>query len=147
MKSGKSMAANRAPQIKFSEHGRVTVGTVCESNMLDALNVTEFGNEVLEYVKDKQGLNLLLNFENVDYMSSAALTELLRINETVRRNGGSVRLCGLTKDIRKVFQITNLEKLFVIHEDDSLDKAIKRFERSLAIAAEEEAWSAPDASR
>ena len=134
------MAANPTPQLTFEVHGPITVGTVDESNMLDAMNVTEFGNEVLEYIKDKPGINLLLNFEHVDYMSSAALTELLRINDALRSSGGRVRLCGLTRDIRKVFQITNLEKLFVIHDDDDLKSAMRRFERSLAVAAEEENW-------
>ena len=141
------MSTNAQPQLTFDVHGPITVGTLDEANMLDAMNVTDFGNGVLEYVKDKPGLNLLLNFQNVDYMSSAALTELLRINEALRDSQGSVRLCGLTKDIRKVFQITNLERLFVIHEGDSVDSARKRFERSLAIAAEEQTWSAPDAER
>lgn len=140
------MATNAQPRMTFDVHGPIVVGTLDEANMLDAMNVTDFGNSVLEYVKDKPGLNLLLNFENVDYMSSAALTELLRINEALRKNNGHVRLCGLTKDIRKVFQITNLEKLFVIHEDDSLQAALKRFERSLAIAAEEDSWLTPDKS-
>ncbi len=138
------MAANaQQPRLSFEVHGPITVGTLDEANMLDAMNVTEFGNEVLKYVDSKQQLQLLLNFQNVDYMSSAALTELLRINEAVRKLSGSVRLCGLTKDIRKVFQITNLEKLFVIHEDDTVNAALKRFERSLAIAAEENSWTGP----
>ena len=79
-------------------------------------------------------------------MSSAALTELLRVNEALRNAGGSVRLCGLSTNIRKVFQITNLEKLFVIHEGDNVGMALKRFERSLAVAAEEDSWSGPDVS-
>lgn len=141
------MAANAQPRLSFDVHGPITVGTLDEANMLDAMNVTEFGNGVLEYVKDKPGLNLLLNFEHVDYMSSAALTELLRINEALRNGNGSVRLCGLTKDIRKVFQITNLEKLFVIHEDETLQDALKRYERSLAVAADEDTWLAPGAKK
>ena len=136
------MTTNNAPQLTFTDHGDITVGTISEANMLDAMNVTEFGNEVLNFLKGKQGIHLLLNFENVDYMSSAALTELLRINENLTKANGSVRLTGLTNDIRKVFQITNLEKLFVIHDDDALDKAVSRFERALSIAAEDDAWSA-----
>ncbi len=136
------MTTNNAPQLTFTDHGDITVGTISEANMLDAMNVTEFGNEVLNFLKGKQGIHLLLNFENVDYMSSAALTELLRINENLNKANGSVRLTGLTTDIRKVFQITNLEKLFVIHDDDVLDQAVSRFERALSIAAEDDAWSA-----
>lgn len=130
--------------VSFEERGNIDVGTILSTDMLDGMNVTHFGEEVLNHIGTKPGLHLLLNFEKVTYMSSAALTELLKINESVRLTKGSVRLCSLSTDIRQVFEITNLEKLFVIHEDDSLDAAIQRFERSLAVAADEEAWSSPD---
>ena len=134
-----------APKVRitFETAGQIAVGTVFDANMLDAMNVADFGNQVMAFVQPKPRLNLLLNFEHVDYMSSAALTELLRVNDTVRKGEGSVRLCGLSKDIRKVFQITNLEKLFVIHDGDNAATATKRFERALALAAEDDAWAIP----
>ncbi len=138
------MSTTPTPQLDFEDHETITVGTIRESNMLDAMNVTDFGNEIVDYVKNKPDMHLLLNFKSVDYMSSAALTELLRVNDAVRKNGGQVRLCGLSAEIRKIFEITNLEKLFFIHDDDTVEQALKRFQRSLAIAAEEEAWSSPD---
>lgn len=138
------MSTDPAQQLTFKEQGKITVGTIHDANMFDAVSVTHFGNTVLEYIKDKPGLRLLLDFKKVDYLSSAALTELLRINEALRKSNGSVRLCSLTKDIRKVFEITNLEKLFVIHGDDDVQTALKRFERSLAVAADDSAWAAFD---
>lgn len=131
-------------RVDFETLGRVTVGTVQETNTLDGMNVADFGNEVIEYIKDKDGLHLLLNFEYVTYMSSAALTELLRMNEALRETHGSVRLCNLSCDIRKVFQITNLDQLFGIHDDENVKKAAERFERSLAVAADEDAWAGQD---
>lgn len=135
------MPPETAPMLQFEKRGRVTIGTVVSTNMLDGANVTDFGNETLNYVKKHPGIHLLLNFRPVTYMSSAALTELLRINQALRDNGGSVRLCSLTPAIRNVFQITNLEKLFFIHDDEDADAAHKRFERALTIAAQEEAWA------
>ncbi|MFO8061081.1 MAG: STAS domain-containing protein [Bacillota bacterium] len=107
--------------------------------MLDAVNVTQFGNEVLEFVKKHPGINLMLNFANVDYLSSAVLTELLRINQAVQDARGSLRLCGLKNEVRKVFEITNLDKIFTIYGD--YQQALKRFERSLDVAEQESAWS------
>lgn len=138
------MSSSPAPLMKFEERGAISIGTVESAKMLDGANVTEFGNEVLAYVKEHPSIHLLLNFENVTYMSSAGLTELLRVNQALKGSKGSVRLCSLTENIRNVFEITNLEKLFFIHDDDSVDKAHKRFERSLAIADQEEAWAEPE---
>ena len=138
------MSDSVTPILKFDRHGPITVGSIPSTQMLDGANVSRFGTEVLAYVRNNPSANILIDFEKVHYMSSAGLTELLRINDTLSKGNGSVRLCGLSPDIRKVFEITNLDKLFVIHEDDHVDAATKRFERSLSVAAEEDAWTHPD---
>lgn len=140
------MPTNPTPLLTFEDRGAVTLGTVTGTTMLDGVSVPAFGNETIAFIEGKNALHLLLDFKQVDYMSSAGLTELLRINEALRKTKGSVRLCNLSNEIRKVFQITNLEKLFVIHENDSTEAALTRFERSLSVASDENAWSSPDAS-
>jgi anti-anti-sigma factor len=125
--------------VTFEEVDNITIGRVGAASVLDAVNVTQFGNEVLELVKSRSGLNLMLDFENVDYLSSAVLTELLRINQAVESQNGNLRLCGLKPDVRKVFEITNLDKVFTIYGDHKT--AIKRFARSLEVAEQESAWS------
>lgn len=130
--------------VRFEPINHITVGTIEGTNVLDGMNVADFGNHVLEFAKGKSELQLLLNFENITYMSSAALTELLRINEALSATKGSVRLCNLSCDIRKVFQITNLDRMFAIHDDEDLQTASKRFERSLSVAAKEDAWAGQD---
>lgn len=138
------MSTNTNTIVRFDDHPPITVGTIHSTDILDGANVNQFGGEVITYVETHPGINLLLDFNEIKYMSSAGLTELLRINESLRKDAGSVRLCGLTKDIRKVFEITNLEQLFVIHDGDSVETATKRFERSLTVAAEEDAWAHPE---
>jgi len=130
--------------VRFQPSDQVTVGTIEGATVLDGMNVTGFGDRVIEYVKDKSGLHLLLDFDNITYMSSAGLTELLRINHALGASKGSIRLCNLSCDIRKVFQITNLDRLFAIHEDENVEAAVQRYERSLTIAADENAWENQD---
>lgn len=134
------MDTSPEPLMKFRESDNITVGTVFTTSMLDAMNVTQFGDEVLRYVGEHPNIHLMLSFENVDYLSSAALTELLRINEAVTAEKGSVRLCGLSKDIQKVFEITKLDGLFAIQKEEDVQHALTRFKRSIERAAEEEAW-------
>lgn len=128
--------------VLFQEKGRIHVGTIRTSSVLSTINVVEFGNEVIGYVEAHPAINLLLNFENVDYLSSAVLTELLRINKAIEAARGQLRLCGVSKVILEVFQITNLDKMFVIYHDDEAG-GLRRFERSLDVAAEEAAWKEP----
>lgn len=135
------MESEKAPLVEYETRGAITLGTVRAARVLDAVNVTEFGSLLLDYVEQHPGVHLLLNFGHVNYLSSAALTELLKVNEAVQRSGGSVRLCALSPEIASVFQITNLDKLFVIEPGESVDHALQRYERSLQIAAEEDEWS------
>lgn len=131
--------------ITFETKGAITVGTITGTNVLDGLHTDTFGREVIEYVSSKPGLNLLLDFRNITYLSSAALTELLRIREVLHKGKGTFRLCCLSCDIQRVFRITNLEKLFHIHGEEDTAEAIARYQRALEIAVKERAWAAQDA--
>jgi anti-sigma B factor antagonist len=130
--------------LDFSGDGRVTVGTIHSASVLDAINVTEFGQETVAYLKKRRGINLLMNFEQVTYLSSAVLTELLRIKEVAESHGGGLRLCALNDDIRKIFEITNLDKVFVMYDD--APTALTRYERSLDVEAKERAWGKDEES-
>ena len=122
--------------------GKIVVGTIRTTSVLSAINVAEFGNEVVAKIEGSTGINLLLSFENVDYLSSAVLTELLRINKAIQEAQGQLRLCGVSKVILEIFQITNLDKMFAIYHDD-VTGGVRRFMRSLEVAAEEAAWKDP----
>lgn len=126
--------------VTFEAHGSVTLGTIDNASMLDGLTVNDFGKEVVDHVTANAGINLLLNFAHVQYLSSAALTELIRINDACVAGKGSLRVCNVSKDIRKVFQITNFDKLFDIHEEETAE-AIRRFGRSVDLSREEEEWA------
>ena len=128
--------------VEFEVQGKIVVGTIRTTSVLSAINVAEFGNEVVAKIEGNTGINLLLSFENVDYLSSAVLTELLRINKAIQEALGQLRLCGVSKVILEIFQITNLDKMFAIYHDD-VTGGVRRFMRSLEVAAEEAAWKDP----
>jgi len=66
---------------------------------------------VIEKNKDNQ---LVLNFANVRFMTSAMLGLLVRIHKRVGERGGKLELRNLDKNLRKLFQITQLTKVFNI---------------------------------
>lgn len=136
------MSESKEDLLTFEKRGRIHVGTIRASRMLSTTNAVEFGTEAMDYVKAHPGINLLLNFEYVDYLSSIVLTELLKINKAVKEGNGRLRLCAVGPSILEVFEITNLDKVFVIHAE-SVDTDIKRFERALDVAAEADAWVEP----
>jgi anti-sigma B factor antagonist len=136
------MDISEEARVEFSKQGRVDIGTIHMASVLSPISISEFGEEVLSYVQSRQRLYLLLNFENVDYLSSAVLTELIKIHRAVHDTGGELRLCTVSPTIREIFRITNLDQMLGIHEDE-LAPNLARFERAIDVAEQDQAWDAP----
>ena len=68
---------------------------------------------------------LVLNLENVPYIDSAGLGEVVRTHTTVSRQGGSLKLLNLTKRIEDLLSITKL--LTVFETFDSEAEAIQSY--------------------
>ena len=134
------VSAEKLTFVTFEEDTPITIGTLSNTKMLDGSVVTDFGAQALEYVGGRTDLNLLLYFANIDYLASAALTELIKINDAVVSGGGALRICGLLPNIAKVFEITNFSKVFEINPEEGVEHAKARFKRSIEISKEEEAW-------
>jgi len=127
------------PLLQFSAEGRIAVGHIRSASVLDAVNVSQFGKEVEQFVEQNATGNLLLDFRDVNYLSSAVLSQLICIRRQCKTLDGDLRLCAIRPEIKRVFEITNLSKMFVIYDHDA-GEAAKRFDRSLDIANEDETW-------
>jgi anti-sigma B factor antagonist len=55
---------------------------------------------------------LVLDFANVDFVSSAALDTLVRIHRRLRASGGCLALRDLNDNVYEVFEVTRLVNLF-----------------------------------
>jgi anti-sigma B factor antagonist len=68
---------------------------------------------------------ILLNLEDVPYIDSAGLGEIVRTYTTVSRQGGQLKLVNLTKRITDLLSITKL--LTVFETFDTEPEALKSF--------------------
>ena len=71
--------------------------------------------------------SLLLNFESVEYLSSAALGKLITLNKRIKEENGELKLCNIIPEIYEVFRITKLNRLFEIFDD--MEQALRRFKK------------------
>ena len=101
-------------------------------SMQDQDSMKRFGDYVARVVKEHPGLNLMLSFEKVEYLSSAALSELIRLNDLLTEEKGHLSLCGLSPDMYKVFEITKLDKLFGLNRDEDVATSIQRFKSAVS---------------
>jgi len=121
------MAQPQNPNSRLIVHdigGIITVEFV-DKNILEEANIQKIGDELSQIVEGQGTPKLLISFENVEHLSSAALGTLITINNKIRQKGGQLRLASIDKQIYEVFVITKLNKLFQIH--DTYEKALNSF--------------------
>ncbi len=102
----------------------IKVGFV-DRNILEEASIQQIGDEISQIIDAHTTPKLLLDFENVEHLSSAALGQLITINKKLKEKRGQLRLANIDPQIYEVFVITKLNKLFVIHS--SVDEAIASF--------------------
>jgi anti-sigma B factor antagonist len=115
------MAVNRRIEVtNFSgSAGEVTMVRFLDRKIIDAANIQELGDELFGLVEKEQRKNLLLNFANVEFLSSAALNKLIILDKKVKAHTGKMRLCNLKPEIYEVFAITRLNQLFDIKNTEA----------------------------
>ena len=118
--------ADGESRLRISRHGDVTQVEFIDRNILDEANIQSIGEEIAGVIDASDDPKLLISFNNVDHLSSAALGALITINNKVRSKSGALRLANIDPQIYEVFTITRLNKLFEIH--DTTDQAIKSFD-------------------
>jgi anti-sigma B factor antagonist len=101
-------------RIVVNQHDEVAIVRFVDRRIVDDQNIQELGEELNRLVEQEGRRLLLLNFEGVDFMSSAALNVLIKLQQKAKAHGGSVRICSLRPEIREVFSMTRLDRMFDI---------------------------------
>lgn len=68
---------------------------------------------------DNKAVKVILNLENVSYMDSGGLGEVVRSYTSVRNAGGDVKLLKVAKRINDLLTITKLHTVFDTFEDET----------------------------
>ncbi len=106
-------------RMSVNEVGTVSVVHFKDKKILDEGNIQELGQELFALVEDNGCKALLLNFSDVEFLSSAALGKLITLDRKVKENGGKLKFSNIRPEIYEVFVITKLHKLFDIKDDEA----------------------------
>jgi anti-sigma B factor antagonist len=104
--------------LEVEDIGDVTVVNFVDRKILDEQNIQVIGEQLFSLVEEVGRRKLLLNFGNVEYLSSAALGKLITLNKKLQSHGGRLILCNIAPQIYEVFEITKLDKFFKIQKDE-----------------------------
>lgn len=97
-----------------------------DSKILDEEVLDELKTELQAVVGQRTHPDVLLDFSNVEFMSSAMLGTLGVIHRKMKKVDGRLKMCSIRPEIYTVFKLTNLDKLFSIYPDAG--EAMKAFE-------------------
>ena len=108
----------RRRRLEVEDIGEVTVVNFTDRKILDEQNIQVIGEQLFSLVDESGRKKILLNFGNVEYLSSAALGKLITLNKKVQGVGGKLILCNIAPQIYEVFEITKLNKIFNIQKEE-----------------------------
>ena len=118
------MAASHR-RLDLEDVGEVTVARFIDKKILDETNIQVIGNQMFALVEDDGCRKVLLDFSNIEYLSSAALGKLIVMDKKVKAAQGQLKMCSVRPDILEVSKITRRDKLFSIF--DSREQALEGF--------------------
>lgn len=103
-----------SPVIKFVE----------PSGILDGTKASEFRDEISDSVKNGAD-TILIDFKDVTFMDSSGLGALVLALKTVRAAGTKMYICSINDQIKMLFELTSMDRVFEIFPDrDAFDNAI-----------------------
>jgi anti-sigma B factor antagonist len=112
-------------RLRMERIGDVVQVGFLDHNILEESNIQAIGEEVGLLIEQSTNPKILMNFAQVEHLSSAALGTLITISNKIKYKGGQLRLANIDAQIYEVFVITKLNKLFQIH--DTTDAAVASF--------------------
>jgi len=86
-----------------------------EITMYEADKVKEEFTGVLE----KDSKDIVINFKNLEFISSLVLAATVYWLKLTKEKGGKLKFCELKNKVKEVFEITNLDKVFEIYPTES----------------------------
>ena len=113
--------------VGFRSNGDVQV--LALQGELDAHTASEL-EAAIQKCKEEQRYQIVINGENLQYISSAGLGVFMAYIEEVREEGGDIKIAALQPKVYNVFDLLGFPMLFDIV--DTEEEALNRFDNGAA---------------
>lgn len=109
-------------EIIEKKEGPVSIFSI--QGRLDSNSSPEFEERIIGAI-DEGARSMVVDFGELEYISSAGLRVILKSTKKLKRSEGSIILCAMQDYVREVFEISGFDSFLTIvpHMDD----ALKRF--------------------
>jgi anti-sigma B factor antagonist len=105
------------PSITVEYAGNATIIGFTDQKILEEKDIKALQESIMSVIEQAEQINLILDFGNVRFLSSAVLGLLIRISKRIYERDGQLKLCNINPKIYEIFKITRLTKTFDIYND------------------------------
>ena len=95
--------------------GAVHVITFTRGDLLDAHDIAQLGEDLVAYARLQGEPRLVVDMENVNQLSSAALSMIVTLKSNVEGLGGRLRLAAVGPEPRRVLRLSTLDEVIEVH--------------------------------
>jgi anti-sigma B factor antagonist len=113
--------------LRSEENGDVLVVYFNDNKILDEAKIQEIHNELNEKLGEVAAGKLLLNFDDVSFMSSAMIGKIILLNKKCKAEDINFKLCNISDNVMEVFKLMRLNKVLDIQKDE--EKALASFDK------------------
>jgi anti-anti-sigma factor len=90
-----------------------SIKIVQPSGILDGTQATLFRQEISKYIQENSEI-IIIDFKDVTFMDSSGLGALVLSLKTVRSAGAKLFLCSINDQIKMLFDLTHMDRIFEI---------------------------------
>ncbi len=97
--------------------GDVAIALFKSTCICDVEEITNASAQIREYIQRNKPDKMIFDFSGVRFFSSQVLGLLLEARAHLEPQGGKAVVCALADQLRRVFRITNLDRIFTFFPD------------------------------
>ena len=84
--------------------------------ILDSVRANNLRREVLDTINSGAKV-ILVNLQDITFMNSSGMGALVATLKAVKAAGGQLALCSLNDQVKIIFELSRMERIFKIYRD------------------------------
>ena len=97
--------------------GDVTVADPNERFIRETEQIEQLGEALYDLIEQQHLKKIILDLSKVQLFSSAALGVMIAVRKKADEQKARVVICGLARELKEVFKIVGLDRMFEFHAD------------------------------
>ncbi len=109
---------SRGRLLQIENIGDVTVVRLTAQCLSDEETMQAIGQQLFDLVSSSGPRNIVVNFSDARSMSSTMVGKLFALHKRLRRCSGRLVLCGMSPELREVFEVLKLPQFCAVYEEE-----------------------------